>query len=165
MIRSLQILQFCLITRRIELEPVWFHFFSPKRAFSKKLSPDMRLVNSKRNFFIKVAFWTFRKPEDKTRNGNGPSAVHKSKRAQRVLLYYRCKHGKTEIPTHLSSLCALCPSSLISALPSHLTPPSVLSALLCLRKSHLCLFSFPFLLPLRLPLLLLSFFLSGSSSP
>ena len=78
--------------------PVCFHFLSPKRAFWKKLNQKMHLVNPKHNFFIKVAFWAFRKNEGETRRAYGPLRVHKWKRAMRVLYYYRCKRESTEIP-------------------------------------------------------------------
>ena len=47
------------------LVPVCFGFLSPKSMFWKKLNQLLRLVNSKRNFFIKVAFWALRKNWEK----------------------------------------------------------------------------------------------------
>ena len=41
--------------------PVWFHFLSPKRAFSKKLNQDLRLVSSKTQLFYKSCVLNFYK--------------------------------------------------------------------------------------------------------
>ena len=82
--------------------PVCFDFLNPKSAFWKKPNQFLRLVNSKRNFFIKVAFWALRKNWEKRGRDYGPSGVHKWKRAMRVLYVTVANPKNTEIPTVLS---------------------------------------------------------------